>query len=392
MKKDVPPPGKPMMSAQYFLHFAVMGILLPYFNLYCYHLGFSGFQIGLLSSIKSTAMVLFPLLWGGLADRFQMRRALYIGCNFLSAGIWIFFIFTTDFRAMLLITIFHAVFYSPIIAFLEAFTMDLLKKEKNSYGSIRAWGSISFILAVSLTGKFIDMRTIEIIVMLTFFGSFSAALVSTQIPRVVLVSPKMDFSSNARQILKKRTLVFLTSGFLMLVSHGTYYGFYSIHLEKLGFPSSFIGLTWAMASTAEIFVMLRSKSILKTFSIEKILFFSFLTAVFRWMILFWAQSGVIILISQITHAATYGTFHIAGIIFMDSQVPEGAKTLGQAVNNAVTYGFGLTVGLLLNGYFFEILGASGMFLISAGFALAGTITWIIFQMMGKSGILADHPT
>ncbi|HPA15188.1 MAG TPA: MFS transporter, partial [Desulfobacterales bacterium] len=73
-----------VIRSQYFLYFGVLGIFIPYFNLYCYHLGFNGFQIGILSSIRSFALVLFPLFWGIMADRFHIRRPLYILCNFIS--------------------------------------------------------------------------------------------------------------------------------------------------------------------------------------------------------------------------------------------------------------------------------------------------------------------
>ncbi|MCP3951407.1 MAG: MFS transporter, partial [Desulfobacterales bacterium] len=60
-----------VIGPQYFLYFGVMGVFLPFFNLYCYHLDFSGFQIGVLSGIRSVALVLFPLFWGLVADRFH---------------------------------------------------------------------------------------------------------------------------------------------------------------------------------------------------------------------------------------------------------------------------------------------------------------------------------
>jgi len=72
---------KPIISAQYFLYFGIMGIFLPYFNLYCYNIGFSGFQIGVLSALRSASMVVFPVLWSILADRFQTRKSIYILCN-----------------------------------------------------------------------------------------------------------------------------------------------------------------------------------------------------------------------------------------------------------------------------------------------------------------------
>ena len=50
-------PTKSFISAQYFLYFGVMGVFLPYFNLYCHHLGFSGSQIGILSSARSVSVL-----------------------------------------------------------------------------------------------------------------------------------------------------------------------------------------------------------------------------------------------------------------------------------------------------------------------------------------------
>jgi len=54
---------------------------------------------------------------------------------------------------MLVITVFYGIFYSPIISFLEAFTMDVLGTEKKSYGRLRAWGTIAFIATVIVLGR-----------------------------------------------------------------------------------------------------------------------------------------------------------------------------------------------------------------------------------------------
>ena len=375
---------KLVIGSQYFLYFGVMGVFLPYFNLYCYHLKFSGFQIGVLSAIRSIALVLFPLVWGGLADRFHIRRPIYIFCSFISTAIWAFYLYTTDFWAMLLITIFYGVFYSPIISFLEAFTMDVLGTEKKSYGKMRGWGTIAFIMTVLLMGKVIDIYSIEIIIILIFYGSMAQALISIKIPDIQ-IKKQTSFSSNAKVLLKRPVIVFLFCAFLMLVSHGTYYGFYSIHLENLGYGKTFIGISWALASIAEIVVMIKSDIIFKRFSTDNVLFFSFMVAVLRWLGLFFTTSPAIILFLQILHAVTYGTFHVSSILYIDSLTPDEGKTLGQAVNNAVTYGLGLMVGFFINGFLFETLGTFTLFMVSSFIALVGALLLKCSQMM-------DHRT
>jgi len=361
---------KRVLSIQYFLYFGVLGLFLPYFNLYCYHLGFSGFEIGVLSSVRTLTTALFPMVWGALADHFFIRRPIYVFCSFASTAIWALYLLTADFWVMLSITVFYGIFYAPIISFLESFSMDLLGREKNRYGQLRAWGSFAFILIVVLTGRLIDAFSTEIIIIMILAGSLLHALLSNAIPSDGKVKTA-GFSANARTLINRRVLVFLFCAFMMLVSHGTYYGFLSIHLENLGFSGSFIGIAWAVASTAEILVMVNSERILRRFSHEKILMAAFGTAVIRWGILYFATAAPLILFSQILHALTYGAFHVASILYMDKLTPASAKTLGQAVNNAVTYGFGIMAGFLFNGYFFEIIGAPALFAISAVMAGIG---------------------
>jgi len=371
------------VSAQYFLYFGVMGIYLPYFNLYCYHLGFNGFQIGILSALRSVTLVVFPLIWGHLADRWRKRRKIYILCNIISAAVWSLYLLTADFWLMLAIAACYGIFFAPIISFLEAFTMDVLGPEKRSYGSIRAWGSISFIVTVTVLGKVIDMFSVDIIVRFILIGSMLLAALSCCIPDTVTWS-KSARKEDAGCLLKKRLVVFLLSAFLMLVSHGAYYGFFSIHLENLGVRSTYIGLAWALASTAEIGVMLRSKKLFNRFSIERVLILSFGVAALRWLILFWTDSTVMIMLSQVLHAVTYGMFHMASILYIDRLAPEGSKTLGQAVNNALSYGLGLMVGFFVNGYLYEILGSQALFGIASGIALAGGVLFTAFQVIQKN--------
>ncbi|MDM8551881.1 MFS transporter, partial [Desulfobacterales bacterium HSG2] len=170
------------ISLQYFLYFGIMGITLPYFNLYCYHLDFSGSQIGILSALRSVVAVLFSLIWGRLADRFQTRRPIYIICNFISTAFWVFFLYTTDFHGMIVVTISYVIFHAPIISFLEAFTMDVLGREKKSYGRIRVWGTLSFIAVSIILGKAIELYSVKIILILILAGSLLQAIFSLRSP------------------------------------------------------------------------------------------------------------------------------------------------------------------------------------------------------------------
>jgi PPP family 3-phenylpropionic acid transporter len=380
-----PNPQRPwILAAQYFLYFGVMGIHLPFFNLYCYQIGFNGWQIGTLSAARSIVLIVFSVAWSVLADRFQSRRPIYLLCNFASAALWGLFLLTTQFYWMLGITILYGIFYAPLISFLEAFSMDILGKGKKRYGRMRAWGSLAFITVVLVLGRIIDIYSIKIILSLIFAGSWIQAIVSLGLSRHNPVRPQ-TLGKGLRMLLRPKVLIFLICAFLMLVSHGAYYAFFSIHLSNLGFDNFFIGLSWSVAVAAEIIAMLFSERIFNRFRYQSVLAFTFIVATLRWCGLWAVDSAPGILILQLTHAITYAMFHMASILYMDALVPSGTKTIGQAVNNAVTYGLGLMVGFFISGALYEQIGSFALFAVSGGFALLGGVIFQGFEFSRKKG-------
>jgi PPP family 3-phenylpropionic acid transporter len=375
-----------VIGAQYFVHFGVLGIFLPYFNLYCYHLGFGGFQIGTLSSLRSMAMIGCSILWSLVADRFGVRRPIYILCSFAYPALWSLYLFTESFLPMALITVAYAIFFAPIVSFLESFAMDVLGGDKKGYGRLRVWGTLSFIGVVSVMGRVIDQVPIAIILVLILAGASLQATLSLGTPKVA-IRKKAGFFTGARDLFTPPVVVFLVCGFLMLVSHSAYYGFFSIHLEQLGFSAGFTGAAWALAAGAEVLVMVNSSRIFARFSQESVLIFSLSVAALRWFTLSQVQSPLLILLSQTLHAVTYGTFHIASILYIDRMSPGVAKTVGQAVNHSLTYGLGLMIGFMVNGALFERVGTFAMFGVSGGVALGAAVVLGVFRRRGKEAPL-----
>jgi PPP family 3-phenylpropionic acid transporter len=359
-----------VLAVQYFLYFGVMGMHLPFFNLYCDQIGFKGWQIGTLSASRSIVLIIFGIAWSILADRFQNRRIIYIGCNFFSAAVWGLFLLTTDFRWMLAVTLVYGIFFAPLIAFLEAFAMDSLGRDKKRYGRMRLWGSLAFIAVVLALGRLIDLYSVKIILSLILAGSWVQALVSLGFPANIPTA-RLDFRTGLKKLLSKKVTFFFVCAFLMLVSHSAYYGFFSIHLNRLGYDNFFIGLCWTMAVGAEIVAMFFSERIFKRFDYEKVLLFSFAIAALRWSGLWIVQSAAGILLLQLTHAVTYGTFHMASILYIDALAPKETKTVAQATNNAVTYGLGLMVGFFVSGALYEKIGSPALFAVCGLVALLG---------------------
>ncbi len=376
MPSPTTPPSTATLSAtsivqiQYFLYFAVMGLTLPYFNLYLSHIHLDGIEIGILSGIRSGLMMVAPLAWSLIADRMKARRAVYILLNAGATLVWTGYFLTTRFPWLAVIGLVHGFLFTPIIAFLEAFSLDTLGRDKNRYGRNRLWGSVAFILVVVGCGRLFDRIGVESILVLVLAGCVLQLVFSFCMPKDTASRPSPDLRLS-EGLRSRGAMVFLLCVFLMIASHGGYYGFISIHLEALGFDKTFTGICWAVASVCEIGVMANSRRIFSRFHLKTVLVGSLCIAVLRWAALCVFTTAVPILISQALHAFTYAAFHMAGILTIDRFASDRLKTFAQALNNSIGYGMGLTTGFLVSGWLYERFGYVSMFQVSALIALCG---------------------
>lgn len=365
-------PLKLILGSHYFVYFGTLGIFLPYFNLFCHHLGFSGMEIGVLSTVKTAGVVVFPVLWAMAADKLNARKSILLFCSLASALVWSLLFFSREFIPILMILAVHSIFFSPIISFVEAFAMDILGAEKKKYGASRAWGSVAFILMAVGLGRILSDTSTTLIIPLILAGGCLQFLLGLGMPKGEKKMRKSPSGFGLSTFFSLNTSLFLLAAFLMLVSHGAYYGFFSIYLDDMGLSTGFTGMAWGLASLAEIGVMAGSDRIFRHFKIRSVLVFSFGAAMLRWWILFVTSSSMVILFSQLLHAFTYGAFHVASILAIERLSPQGGKTIGQAVNNAVTYGAGMVVGFFFSGLFYDSW-KGYLFLVSGAIAMAGGI-------------------
>ena len=80
------------LAVFYFTTFSVLGIYLPYFNLYAESLGFDGLQIGILAAAIPLGTVMFGPLWALWADRVGRRKEIAVlGVALASAAFAVIF-------------------------------------------------------------------------------------------------------------------------------------------------------------------------------------------------------------------------------------------------------------------------------------------------------------
>jgi PPP family 3-phenylpropionic acid transporter len=174
-----------------------------------------------------------------------------------------------------------------------------------------------------------------------------------------------------RDVLRRpEVAAFLLACFLMQASHGPYYTFYSIYLEANGYSKTLIGMLWAFAVVCEIGVFLVMRRLLQYVALRVVLLMSFALAALRWLLIgHYPESLAVLIVVQVLHAATFGSFHASAIQMVYRFFTGRHQHRGQAIYGSASFGLGGAVGSFYSGHTWATLGPTISFDIAA--ALAG---------------------
>ena len=372
----------------YLTSFAVLGVYLPYFNLYLEALGFSGLQIGILTLLLPLSSALVPTLGGVLADRLGRRRALIIVSSLLALLAFSLVPGARTFGATVAVIAVFATLRAPALPLVEASAMEISEAGGPPYGRMRVWGSLAFIVMALGTGSLVGLRgeraAVHLVILLLALNAVSSVLIPRE--KIAAVAPAAP-SSLGRFVRQPRVVLFLLACVLSQASHGPYYVFYSIHLEKSGYRPQAIGLLWGVAVGFEIVAMLSMPRILKRLGTLPTMGASVLLASVRWWICAVSVAPIAMALAQMLHAATYAAFHVAAVTHTHHLFGGARRSSGQAVYGSATYGVGNLIGMFLSGVLYDRTTMSNLFAgASATALLSGFMVVAAARREASSGI------
>jgi MFS transporter, PPP family, 3-phenylpropionic acid transporter len=367
------------LSGFYFFYFALLGSVAPFLGLYFDHLGFTAERIGELVAIPMLMRCLAPNLWGWLGDVTGRRLAIVrIGalCTLFAFSL---IFYSKSYAWLALVMALHAFFWHAVLPQFEVITLAHLHDQPSRYSQIRLWGSIGFIAAVVGLGALFEYLSLDIYPVAVIVVMVGIVISSFWVPNAVPAERAEPEGQGGflRQLCRPGVLVFFVCVGLMQVSHGPYYTFFTIHLEALGYGRGTIGLLWALGVVAEILIFLIMAALLARFSLRQVLAASFLLAALRWLLLgTLADHLSVLLIAQLMHAATFGSFHAAAIHFVQRSFGHRQQGQGQALY-ATLAGIGGALGALYSGYSWASLGPLWTFSIASLAALIAAVIIVI---------------
>jgi PPP family 3-phenylpropionic acid transporter len=367
------------LSAFYFFYFASLGALVPFWGLYLQDRGFTPLAIGQLMGILLGTKIIAPNVWGWIADRRGSRMPLVRLASLVSALAFGGIFAVHGFWGIACVMTLFTFFWNASLPQVEAVTFNHLGTRIRRYATIRLWGSIGFIVTVSLLGLLLDRAgtgVVPQVVLALYAGIWISSLFIPDSPGSHAGQPG---ESVLRLLQRREVIAFLVTCFLMQAGHGAYYAFYSIHLTAAGYSSSAVGALWALGVAAEVLVFLRMHRLLERLGTRRLLLTSLALAALRWLLIGnFVDLLAVQVLAQVLHAATFGIFHASAIHLAHHYFPGRTQGRGQALYNSVSFGAGGAVGSLTSGVLWSGAGASVTFGVSAvAAALAWLVAWLL---------------
>jgi PPP family 3-phenylpropionic acid transporter len=366
------------LSGFYLFYFASLGALVPYWGLYLKSTGFSAHDIGIFMAIIMGTKIVSPNIWGWIADHLGHRMLIVrVGCLLAAiafAGVFL----SNNFWWLLMVMVAFSFFWNAALPQFEATTFNYLGKSTHRYSSIRLWGSIGFIIAVAAIGSVLDVQgagILPFVLIVLFAGIWLSSLL---VPEQAAQHLPVEHGPLGQLLKRPKVFALLVVCFLMQMSHGPYYTFYTIYLEEHEYSSWLIGQLWSLGVIAEVVLFLLMHYLVPRFGLRKLLLVSLLLAALRWLMIgYFVDVLWLLIIAQTLHAASFGIYHASAIELIHRYFTGPHQGKGQALYSSLSFGAGGAMGSLYSGLIWDSMGATIAFTIACLIALlALIISWI----------------
>jgi len=329
------------LSAFYFFYFAAVGVYVIFLPKVLLDIGYTTTNIGIVLALAPLMRFLTPFLF---LKHIKLDQKLFKYVLLLSVfSSSLFYVTIESFYLFMLNNAILGVCLSLLLPYIE---LIAIKELKNKYGRSRLFGSIGFMLVGLILARYLSVPEIAL-------HYYLVATVFTAISAFSLLKYD-DVSLEANKNDEKFSLLkywpFWMSLFLMQVSFGGFYNFFTIYETAAGISLEMTSYLWAFGVVCEILIFYYQAPLLQK-NLLLMIKFSILVTSFRWFLLYlYPESLTISFFTQSLHAFSFGLYHSAVILYLYKLYSN--KKLAQQFMLGVAYGLGGFLGALISGQFY----------------------------------------
>ncbi len=360
----------------YFFIYCPLGSLCPLIGQYLSSIGFSGTQVGIITSLGTGSAILAGLLWGRIYAN-TGRKRLLIAAMFLAAAV------LSVLSSMTAVFVIFALIYTMMYAFqgpVYGLTDSMMISNSNNFPVIRAMGAAGYAAAAFGVGKIADSFGL-VMIFYVYAAAFAiAAVIMTKEKEPPSYTEKTSRAGMGELLNNTKFIKLLICAFLLTgtgVASNTYFSY--LFIEGGGTIAG-VGTAFLLMTGSEAPMMALAPWLSRKIGIEKLILVCGVITVIRFG-LYAAGPGYEIML---------GTFFLQGIsegIILVEIVRYFNKIVGERLSGiaiSVYYALGNNLSVIVCSFFggvmLDIAGPGAVYLFFTVLNAAGVILYVLLGM------------
>jgi PPP family 3-phenylpropionic acid transporter len=355
----------------YLFIFLFLGGYGNFFPLWLGDLGWSDPAIGWLEALRYACLLVFPLVWGRLADRWRDSVKTLRWVTFGSA---LAFVPIVIFHDVIALTIALGVFFAfrvGLVPNTDSVTLSHVRQNGGEYGKIRVWGSAGFIVGGFLLGFLIDRFGRDVVpIPLAILLGITWLLTLRMSPEGRGPKTSERAQRSALELLndpKLRPLYLIT--FLSRLASQGLFAFLPLHLQALGVSDAMMPLFWSVGVLSEIVLIRAAPRLFASWSNKSILSLCLAAAVLQYALTSLVESPWALLLVMLLHGLSFGVWYVTSVLHIGEHAEPGERSTAQGLFQMVGFGMGGILSSVAAGYLFESGQGRLLFGVATGLAV-----------------------
>jgi PPP family 3-phenylpropionic acid transporter len=334
--------------------FLVHGVSLGYLPVWLDSRGLSAAEI---AAASSAPMVLRLLATPGiafLADRSGAHREIIVAASLTALALLLSLKLPWSVALTIVLIVSAQIAIGTIMPMADTLTMAEVKRHGLDYGRIRAWGSLTFILAGYMAGYSVAAYGTEAVLLLMAAGIGLAAAAGMLLPRTDAASAgasRLTLADVMRLVQNGRFVLFLLAAGAIQSSHAVIYVFGVLQWRAQGLSPGYIATLWAIAVLAEIALFWGGRRVTSIGALH-LMMIGAVAALVRWLSMAFDPPAPLLVPLQILHAGTFAATHLGSMHWIASRVPGPLAGTAQALLATLTSGVAMAGAMFVSGPLF----------------------------------------
>jgi len=304
------------------------GWQVPLFPVWLSARGLDAAGIGLVLAAMQAIRVVATPAGTRLADRHGALNRAIVVAALASACAVALLASVSGFALILAAALLFSFASAPLLPLIDAYGLTGLRLYARSYGPVRLWGSVAFIVANLTGGVLLGVLAKSQLIWLIFTGQCVIAAAALMLVRLPGGARKEDALGHSH-LRQPAFLAITAAGSLIQASHAVYYGFATLDWTEKGYAGTTIGVLWALGVVAEIVLFALSARLPAAIGPAALILIGAAGAVLRWVATAMDPPFALLAPLQLLHALSFGATHLGTMMFLMRSAPEGSRAAAQ---------------------------------------------------------------